>query len=193
MLEMTTLPYVKSLAGITGSDTSGDAVLERLIEAVSKQAETYMRRSVLTERVTEYFDCEDGVRRFDLANVPVSTINGTGEGVWNDLEWEFSTALATSAYHVNMTKGILYLVDDPMVGPDALKVVYTGGMAADVSAFMATYHDLSEAIARQVLFMYNTRKSIGADSVSIGPASVSWRGDVAWMVGVKEVLDCYRI
>jgi hypothetical protein len=191
-MELVTLPYLKSLAGFKGDETEHDAVLDHIVEAVSAQAERYMNRVVLRAQQTQYFDVDASDTVFALRATP-ATIGDTGEGVWNDADWGFTTALDTTSYRVASEAGLLYIPSTALEdGPQALKVVYTGGMAASAERFMVSYPDIAQAVARQVMFMFNTRKQIGASSVDVGGSSVSWVGDVAWLAGVKEVLDAHR-
>lgn len=191
-MELVTLAYVKALVEIKGDDTEHDALIENMIEAVSVQAEKYLNRVVMRAQQTQYFDVDGGDVVFALRATPVTSIASTGEGVWNDEAWAFTSALDATAYRVAAETGLLYFRDRLVPGPQALKVVYTGGMAATTEKLMATYPDLAQAAARQAMFLYNTRKQIGADSISVGESSVSWKGDVAWLPGVEEVLKSYR-
>jgi len=191
-MEFVTLAYVKALVGIKGDETEHDALIEHMIEAVSTQAERFMNRVVQRVQQTQYFDVDAGDFVFALRSTPVTSIVGTGEGVWNDPTWLFTSAVDATTYRVAAETGILYVRTGLAPGPQALKVVYTGGMAATTEKLMATYPDLAQAAARQTMFLYNTRKQIGADSISVGESSVSWKGDVAWLPGVEEVLKSYR-
>jgi len=120
-----------------------------------------------------------------------------GEGVWNDIEWVFDTdhLIEATSYRVNVDTGLLYFREgyEPDEGPQALKVVYTGGMAATTEKFMLAYPDIAQAIARQVAYLFNTRHTIGATSIDVGATTgASWQGDVEWLPGVKAVLDGHR-
>lgn len=191
-MELITLPYLKQLIGKKESDTTDDALLQNLIEAVSKQAERYLNRVVQTAQQTEYFDVADGDTVFQLASYPITTINGTGEGVWNDATWDFATATSSDSYRVNTATGLLYFLVSPYRGLQALKVIYTGGMATTTEKLAVNYPDLAQAIARQTAYLFNTRHQIGAVAVNVGESSVSWAGDVVWLEGVKAVLDTHR-
>lgn len=192
-MELVTLAKVKALIDLVQDDTEHDAVLNDIIEAVSTQAEKYLNRVVQTaQQADERFDVNGGDMVFKLRAVPVVSIDDTGEGVWNDPTWSFSTEVDTTLYSVDSTAGLLYIRTSLTVGFRALKVCYTGGMAETTEKLIATYPDLAHAAARQVLYLFNTRRQIGAESVQVGDSSVYWRGDFAWMPGVKEVLDSYR-
>lgn len=193
-MNLTTLSHVKSLLGRTPTEDSDDYTLGALIEAASAQAERYLNRGVVQKRRTEYHDLYDDQRSVQLFAYPVATIAGTGEGVWSDSAWSYATAslIASTSYVVD-DHGILHFKYRLAAsGPRALKVIYTGGMAPSEEKIVARYPDISEAIARQVLYLFNTRKHVGEGLEGVSPAGGWVRGDVGWLTGVKAVLDLYR-
>lgn len=182
--------------GIDANDDEHDSVLEYFCRVVSSHARKLLNRKIELTQYTEYFSVDPGATTFRLSAIPVSTINGTSEGAWNDADWEYaaSSAVSTSDYTVDDDSGIIYFTQNLLVsGFRALKVVYTGGLAETTEDLLASdYADLVHACERQVLFLFNTRKTVGATSTAAVGNTVTYTGDVDWLPGVKNVLLNYR-
>jgi len=191
-MNLTTLSHVKALLGRTPTETTDDYTLRALIEAVSAFAERYLNRGVEQKTRTEYHDLYEEQTRVHLFGYPVASIDGTGEGVWADSSWAYTSAVAATNYAVAGDGTLYFRYRLSAVGPRALKVIYIGGMAPSEEKMVARYPDISEAVARQVLYLFNTRKHVGESLEGVSPASGWVRGDVGWLTGVKSVLDLYR-
>ena len=70
-------------------------------------------------------------------------------------------------------------------------MVYTGGMAADTTAFVAAYPDIASAVDQQVAYFWHQRNTLGLSSVSGDAGNVSPGAD-SLLPSVKRTLDIYR-
>lgn len=192
-MELTTLPRVKDRLSIDADDSQHDDILERMIRAASAKVETYLRRKVLKESTTEYFDVDPGQRLFSLKAYPVTSITT----VHNDTAWTYGsdTLVSSSAYTFDTDTGLLYVDNFYLItGHRALKVVYLGGMATTTTAFVATqdYGNIVDATERQVCFLFNMRGKEGTTAISAATGNVTWIGSTDLTDGVKKDLDEFR-
>lgn len=192
-MELTTIAEVKHvLTGYGETDVSDDTVLAKLITVVSKEAEVYLGRSTLTTSYTEYFNVERGEHTFPLKAYPVTSITSVKNDPL-DWAWASTSALSTTSYTCDLDSGRLYIIENTLIsGFRGLQVIYTGGMAATTTAFVASYPDLSNAIARQVAYYFKTSKHVGTQGVNLQSGGVSFLGDVKWLRSTQDVLDQYK-
>jgi hypothetical protein len=173
-------------------DDEKSAQLNDLIAAVSAVFERYLGRSATTGTYTEYFDVAYGQTVFNLKAYPVTSITTCH----NDTFWSFGSdsLVSSSNYRVNTDSGLLYFLAGTLVsGPQALKVVYVGGMAATESAFALAYPDIAEAAMRQVTYLFNTKAHVGTMSVGAGGATQQYSfNDEVLLPAVRSVLDLHR-
>lgn len=199
-MDLTTVVRVKkviSQAAETPSLGSVDLEVQALVTAVSSMAEAYMGRVALAAAQTEYFDVEPGRRLFRLRAFPVTTL--TSIHFDPDQAWGADTLLAATEYAspVFSPIGALALRRD-LVEPDgdrepaALRVVYTGGMAASTAAFIVAFPDIAAALDVQIASAYHNRNALGMASALLpGGGSMAPLPDF-WIAPVRAVLDRHR-
>ena len=190
-LDMTTLARVKVLAQGIGSDTDYDTEIDRWIDQISAAAEKYMNRVALAAAQTEYFDIRNGQRVFFVRAVPVTTWTAVN----NDTDRSFGsdTVVDSSGYATTDDIGkVEFDGFDPVFGPKALKITYTGGMAADVTAFVAAFPDIAGAVDAQCAHLHQQRMSIGRTSVLADGASVSVDDPTKWLPVLRNALNAHR-
>lgn len=170
----------------------------QLITQVSAAVEAYLDRYA-TSGVsrTEYLTASKGQRVFRLRAFPVASVTS----VSFDTEAAFGaeTVVDTTDYYspVQSEAGLLRFKYAPLIGDGlgddvpCLKVVYTGGMAANAGAFVTAYPDIAGAVDQQVAYFYHTRNELGRASVS-GDSGSSSPGADSWLPSVVAVLDKYR-
>lgn len=159
--------------------------IEFLIDAFTRQVETMTSRLIRVRSRTELFSPCYGQRAVQLAAYPVESITSVKES----LDGDFSTATAYDAdnYYAD-ANGILRMRWRPFFeGIGSLQVVYTGGIARDVSAVPA---DLRLAAARQVAYISQRRSTLGVMSESVGGQSVSTFAEDL-LPDVKRVVESY--
>jgi hypothetical protein len=196
-MDLTTATRVGNLVYAGGSVTSSfNTTVGNLITAASALAETYLDRRVKAEAQVEYFDVSDGQKVFALKGYPVSALTS----VYFDFDQSFgaSTALDSDDYFnpVLNARGLLvmkfpFAIAGNETWVSCLKVSYTGGMAANTSAFVSAFPDIATAIDQQVAYWYHQRNHLGNASVSGDMGSVSPGAD-SLLPSVKLVLDLYR-
>ncbi len=186
-----TLPQLKEELRIDSTTTEDDDLLALIIAAVSKDAETYLERTILTGTYTEYFDVEIHDQLFSLNAYPVTSITG----VWNDADWDFgsSTAVGSSWYHMNPVHDALFIDRYVLIsGHQALKVTYVGGMADETSTFQSKYPHLARACIRQCAYQFRSGRYLGANSVNTQMGNVSLLVVEDFLPEVKAVLNKHR-
>lgn len=170
-MDLTTVARYKAYSGIGGA--SEDTILGYLITAVSAQFENHLDRYVESTSRTVYQDVEPGQRVFSLRGYPVSSVTS----VHNDIDWDFESSdlLDADDYTVLGDDGLLNVPRYTLAyGPRALKVVYTGGMAADVATFDASYPAIETALWMQIAYSYDRRQFNADTSVSIAGSSTTF-------------------
>ena len=188
------------LAGGVESSTSlttGNAtIIDQLIAIVSARAESYLDRYTESATRTEYLDVAWGQRIFILRAYPVTAVTG----VWYDPYqlWDSTSAVDTDEYRSPIYGGGPILSIDRRlnyswenVQDRALKVTYTGGMAADDIAFIAAYPDIAGAVDQQIVYEYQRRRDLGSQAIG-GDAGTVTPALSAWIPSVLEALSRYR-
>lgn len=192
-MDLTTLARVKAQLGKT--DTADDAALTEIITNVSRRMERYMGRDAYLVERTEYLNLRAGQTSLRLRGLPVSAV----ASVYYDPTSVFgddTLLTATTDYVVDAESERLTLRTKPVFDATrALKVTYTGGMAADVPGLVSNgYGDLVQAATNQVISEWK-RHALGGVNVesASGPGgSVSYTRD-GWLRSVEDVLDRYRV
>ena len=172
------------------------AALAQLITSVSAAAEVVMDRHAQSASRTEYLTVEPGQRRFSLRAWPVSAVSSVNYDL--DNAWT-GTALSTDDYvsPVYSPTGELVIRyallarEHEVDAPSALRVIYTGGMAADATAFIAAFPDIAEAVNMQVAHLWHLRTAPGISSVSGDGGSIG-DGSEAWVPRALELLKSRR-
>jgi len=189
LIALTTLARVKAQLGQPTSQTDDDALIEQMIAAVSLRIERHLGRPVESAARTEYVDLCSGVDRYQLAAYPVASIASVKNST--TFAWASTTAKVEGTdYVVDPESGILRLLPASVwfAGPEAMQVVYTGGIAANTAAVTSStglYQDLALACEYQVSDEYRRRHGLsvsgesGSDTVRLLPA-------------VREMLEPYR-
>ena len=178
---------------LTAANTT---ILTQLIASVSASAEKLMDRIALSGSQTEYHTVDPGQTVFALRAWPVSaltSIHFDTEQAWGS---ETEVTAGNYASPVYDRSGLLSLdnspvsITQPTSRRSALKVVYTGGMAANVAAFIAAYPDIAEAVDAQVVHLYHARNTLGG--VVSGSGGSSTPSSTAWLPRTHEILTMYR-
>jgi len=195
VIDLTTLARVKSMIGGNLS-TTYDTLLTAWISAISKRAMMeILKRGLKSQSRSEYFDVDPGQDEVWLLGCPIDTTktitvvnNNDTPRVWTDtgdvVSSDYIICDPARAY-----KGVLYFETVLTSGVNVLKVTYTGGMAADAAAFIAAFPDISDAIDRQLKYMWVNRDLVGIQSQGIAGASFTFYRPVNWLPDVRAVLE----
>lgn len=200
-MDLTTAARVESLlipnSSVEGGFSAGDTTLVgTLITAVSAAAERYLDRHAQSGvSRTEHHNVYQHQKRWRVKGYPIATL---AEFRFDTLQvFGADTELASSLYYDPTLdeSGVVQLEDeltrDDVVYRRSLRIVYTGGMAANTSAFQTAFPDIDHAIAAQVAHLFQRRHSLGA-VVSGDGGSVSVQPEVVWLSWVRAVLDQHR-
>lgn len=190
-MKLTTVAKVKLMLGMTS--TSNDVALNDLVTAVSARIESEMGRSVQTMERTEYRDTILHSRLIELTAWPISSV----ASVHYDPDGDFAdSSLLTQGNEFSLPengdRGEIQLRIGVGDWPSAIKVVYTGGMAATTNAFIDAYPDVAHAVVEQVSFQWQQRNQIGLDAVSVQGSSISRFAPMKLLPSVKEVIRRHR-
>ena len=182
----------------TALSSDASAALAQLLTGVSAACEGVMDRHAESGvSRTEYFDVYPGQRVFSLRAYPVASVTS----VHFDPEQSFGseTALTVATDYANPAldvNGFLILkttldamTDYPL--PRALKVIYTGGMAASAAAFVTAFPDIAGAVDRQVIYEWKRRNDAGVVSVSDASGTVTIP-ELHLLRATREVLARHR-
>lgn len=173
-----TLAEIKADLGIT--DTTDDAVLTRLIEAVQGRFDTYCRRIFLEVAARQEIH-DGGTSRIFVEAWPIESVSEVvidGDQEWGSAE----SILASDDYLVDNRRGaILYGRGDVAwpSGKQCVRVTYSGGLVASDGTAANGYVDaghlqtLKRALMMQVEFEWRNRLTLGQQSASMQGASVS--------------------
>jgi hypothetical protein len=185
-MDLTTIANVKSLLSIAATDN--DEIILAIVKGVSSEIENFIDRQLETKERTEYFDVRKDQTIFPLKAYPVSALKA-----YSDSYRLFGTEIDST----NMT----FLGDDgnliidqqiPDEGAKALKVVYTGGLAANQGALQVSYPDIEMAARLQSAFVFEKRQKLNVGSESVSGSSVSVSQELKFLPEVESIITRYR-
>jgi hypothetical protein len=183
MITLTTLAHVRRLLG-GNIDAQFDDDLTNRITDVSYRIQALY--SVDLEQQT-YVEIKDGGgRRIYVDNPPIVSV--TSVIVSNDLNFAGGETLPTTDYAiVNRNWDIAHINCFP-AGPNGVQVTYIGGyLDADTAGTTLPRH-IQEAVARQVAYEFEQRKSIGLTNVEFPDGSIQKETD-GLLKSVRIVMD----
>lgn len=186
---------VKLLASIGTTEAGQDALIDRLLELASMQVEAFIDREVQSGTKTEYLDVEYGVTLYRLRAWPVTAITS----VHYDPDRTYGSSSLLQAADYGMlggpvrNRGLLQLLFTPDADwPSGLKVVYTGGMAADTTAFISAFPEIAGAVDLQVVHYLTRKDELGLQSASGQGGSVQLFEGQELIPVVARILRRYR-
>lgn len=182
MITLTTLLHVRRL--LEYPDAQFDDDLENRITDVSYRVQGLY--SVDLERQT-YTEIKDGGgRRLYVDNPPIVSV--TSVIVSNDLNFLNGETVPTSEYTVvNRGWDIAHQNCWP-AGPNGVQVTYIGGYLEASEVGTTLPRQIQEAVARQVAYEFEHRKSIGLTNVDFPDGSIQKESD-GLLKSVKTVLN----
>lgn len=187
-MDLTTAQFVNARRG---RDSADDATLiNSLITEVSADVALYLRRHVQAVARTQVYTLPYGIRDFRLDGYPVASISSVSTSP--DLDFSSSEILSVSSYYLEPAVGRLRLVSPTAFDPTFVQVVYTGGMAADTTAFRAAYPDIAGAVESAVLELLKRADKPGVSETRLRDGGVSYERPVNMLPLLKRRLDQHR-
>ena len=194
LLPVTTIAAVRAYKGLAIAGGASDAWITSAIAAFSRRFEAALGRALLEEVQTEVLDVDfDGQTVFPLKGWPVLSSPAISVRLDALRVFDAATELEATFYTVDEEEGFL-IVDGIVLprGMRVLRVVYTGGMAADEAAFLAAYPDAAEAADIQINYWFESRLRLGQKSV-VGPDNtVTMESTTEFLPVVNEAIARYR-
>ena len=190
-MDFTTLARVKTYMETGGfTADANDPLIPGIIAGVSRRMAERMDRGVnITER-TEDFDSHPSDHAIILHAFPVTACE-----VRHDTQRGFaaSTIVDPARYHLRSDRGVVVWDRySPTYGKGSMRVVYTGGMAADTTAFIAAYPDLALACEMQVAYVLQRRQTPGGTATVAGAGSRTYVGQYTLLDDVAKACDGYK-
>jgi uncharacterized phiE125 gp8 family phage protein len=195
-MDATTTARVKALLDITSS--THDTVLGTMIAAASRRIENYIDRPLETTARTETYPMMPRQSVLFLRAYPVTAI----ASIKVSAGWDFAaaTAISSSDYYVDSESGMVNFNHFPIVpgileggaAQNAVQVVYTAGLAADVATLISDYPDIAYAADAQVVAMWRRRDSPQGSTYSVGGSSMTYEVPLKMVPDVVEALTPYR-
>lgn len=190
--DLTDADRVRQFMAHTGS--SDTAVLEALISEISGEALRFMDRHVAYGTYTEEYELRVHQRLVSTRLIPIDEAETFDVYYADDRNSYGTTPLGTSLYEVEPAGGKVRLLFEQRYSPGFIKVVGTGGMAADLTALAADmqYLPLIGAITRQVRYLMQRRDSLGG-MIRVGGGGMQheFEGTYGWLKDVRATLLGY--
>lgn len=199
LIYATTLNRVKAVLNIPTTVSADNAVLTNMIAAVSAEMETFLDRPLSQEARTEDHTMRLHGRTLWLAAYPVVTVTS----IKIDETWAWAgDALDATRYKVAATTGRVFFLDSLVSGigasdldpeaVDAVRVVYTGGIAATTTSLLTVAPDIALAADLQVAEDWRRRDN-PATSKRAGPGGgTNWIDAHRFLARVKDLLVRHR-
>jgi len=199
-MDATTAARVKDLLEITS--TTHDTVLGRLITVVSQRIENFIDRSLERTTRTEEYDIKPRQRVLFLRAYPL-TGQGAITGIKIATDWDFAaaTAVTSTDYHVDLNTGAIhfnfypitnYLGNNMATAPNAVQVVYSGGLGSTATDIINNYPAIASACETQVIAMWRRRDEPMQKTIKVGDYGSTKEGPVQFLPDVIEALVPYR-
>ena len=185
MINLTTLAHVNRLLEHPSADFDDD-IENRIIDVSYRVQAVY---SIDLEQQT-YVEIKDGgTRRLYVDNPPIVSV--TSIITSNDLQFASGETMATTEYAiVNRSWDIAHQNCFP-AGPNGVQVTYIGGYLDADTAGTTLPRYIQEAVARQVAYEFEQRKSIGLTNVDFPDGSITKETD-GFLRSVKLALNTLR-
>lgn len=178
MADLTTLATVKEYLDIESADSSSDSLLERLIAASSRQAETYCNRVFEIADYSETYDGNASDILF-LKNSPIVSV----ASLWIDSE-------SVAAQDFKIYDDYLRLVSELFTpGELNVSVSYSAGYYDPQAESPPS--DVEDACIQLVAFKFNLRGAEGLEQRRVNQTAESFAG-AAIPLSVAIILDKYR-
>lgn len=150
------------------------AWLTAAIKGISQEVETSLRRftQVVADREA-FIDVRPGESEFFLKGYPVTSI----ANIWNDPDRDYGSSdiIDPTDYALYPEDGLVVFDFGPIAGARSVKVQYTGGMAADVDAFIEAFPDLVQAIDGQLIHNFQHKDDLGLTDTDGGEVAAGAR------------------
>jgi len=187
LLQATTLARLKTALGI--SDSTDDARLTIIIDAVSREIEAYLDSALLQETQTEEHDVGQGQTVWYLRSriAAVTSIKTA-----TDWDWASATALDSDFYHFTAGETSIQVKHGLRVGRRTAQFVYTGGFATSTTNLVASFEPIALAADYQCVQEWRRKENLGSTSRSAAGSSKSWTGEHSLLERSQELLDQYR-
>lgn len=168
-----------------GADTSHDAELERIIQAVQAWLEGACERTFEQGTVTEYFSGESFRDRIIVSRPPIVSITN----LWDDLLRVYSTPISNSLYVIEDARAGVVRLDGLTFqrGINNIKVTYSGG-------FAVIPEDIEQAAIEMVWAAREkgVNNLVGVRSRSLGDGSVQYLS-LEWDTIAKAIVARYSL
>jgi len=188
-MDLTTKARIKALRGITNTDS--DDLIDLLIAGVSARFEAVLGRHVLDDNYTETYEIVKAGKVIWLRAYPVDSIDSIAYTAEPN-DGTASSLTADEEYYLDAEAGIIRLRFSPTpYDPGYVKITYNGGMAPNVTAFIANYPEIAAACDTQVTHEMNRRNSPGSNITTRDGKTDFGSPELNLLRGVREVLGTF--
>lgn len=194
-IDLTTLARVNAWIGSPDADT----LIGYLISTVSRDAMLdILKRPTEKKLRSEYFDIRrSGQKSFfvkanpiDTSTAPIVVYNTDTPRAWDD-----SDDVINADYIIcdpdRAAMGEVYVDYTLAKAVNAIKITYTGGMAANAAAMITAYPDVAMKIDMQIAYLWQRKNNLGIRSEGILGANIVWYNGQPWLADVAATLQRY--
>lgn len=185
MINLTTLEHVRRL--LDDLDAKFDNDLENRIIDVSFRVQSVYGIDLEQQTYTEYKD--GGGKRLYVDNPPILSV--TSVTLSSDFDFTAGEIVPAAEYLIVNRGWDIEHQTCWAAGSSGVEVIYVGGYLAAENPATTLPKAIQEAVARQVAYEFEQRKSIGLTSVDFPDGSMSKETD-GFLKSVKIVLNTLR-
>jgi hypothetical protein len=162
--------------------------IARAIKAFSASVERICDRPLRLMARTEILDVARWSYIVTLRAYPITEVQEVRESTTQ--EFDSSAILDASDYALSQQgrTGTLHFMAARIGGPQSLRVIYTGGIAADLQHVP---DDLRDAAATHVAYLVMRAPTLQLESMGVMQGSATMFSKASMLPAVKEVLDGY--
>jgi hypothetical protein len=194
-MDLTTKARVKALLELT--TTTGDALIDQLIPAVSLQVEKYLGFSTTggaeTDERIETYDVMSGDYVFWTRSFPIDLEEDFEARNAFDRDFDNADAISESLYQVEASTGrVVFDRYGIIPGAGVLQLTYTAGLGASAAEVITDHPDIATAVDIQTAFLFKRKDTMGLSSFGTDGASVGFFNPDELLPTVKAMLDGRR-
>lgn len=186
LLDLTTTADVKTLLGKSKADH--DTLIGEMVTDMSRRFEQELGRSLMAESQTEVFSVRQGQRIIGVTAVPMSALTSIKLSITKDFSG-VAALTSNNDFVIDLAQGEIEFLFAPDTG--YVEVAYTGGMAANTSAFKSAFPDIARACSKQVAYEFERRNRPNS-STTVEGANRTYDAPLGLLPDVQTVLDMNR-
>lgn len=191
-VDFTTLAVVKAEIDQTTTSTALDSEISEAITQVSAAMTRYLGFHTLIATRTDTYFLRHGKRMLTLDARPVTADPSSLQIVAHPDDFASATEIDSRDFVLRRESGSIRFSRRMSHNSAYVKVVYSGGLAANATDMIADYPELSLACTLQVKYLQQRRDAVGGNVKTVSGAGTEFTSQYSWLSTTRRTLDALR-